>query len=126
MAGFCSIIREEKDSKVKNAMLEYLTDIMEDAQDLGWTSAKGAHALILCRMEEGQVNWLMSNKLARLRRAHAQKIVNGQSVSSQNKAKTESHGIPCKFFGKVANAHIKMIIPPMVNCTVTFAHFAMV
>ena len=105
MAGFCSIIREEKDSKVKNAMLEYLTDIMEDAQDIVWASAKGAHALILCRMEEGKVNWLMSDKLDRLRQAHAQKIVNGQSVSSQNKVKTESHGTPCKFFqsGKCSN-----------------------
>ena len=42
MAGFCSIMREEKDIKVKNAMLEYLTEIMEDAQDFSWTSA-GAH-----------------------------------------------------------------------------------
>ena len=56
MAGFCSIIREEKDIKVKNAILEYLTEIMEDAQDFGWASAKGAHALILCRMEQGKVN----------------------------------------------------------------------
>ena len=80
MAGFCSIIKDEKDLKVKNAMLEYLTDLMEDARDFGWSSAKGAHALILCRMEEGKVNWLMSDKLDRLRRAHAQKIVNGQWV----------------------------------------------
>ena len=100
MAGFCSIIREEKDSKVKNAMLEYLSDKIEDAQDFGWVSAKGAHALILCRMEEGKVNWLMSEKLDRLRRAHAQKIVNGQSGRSQNNAKTESQGTPCKFFSK--------------------------
>ena len=73
---------------------------MEDAQDFGWALAKGAHALILCRMEEGKVNWLMSDKLDHLRQAHAQKIVNGQSVSSQSKAKTESQGIPCKFFSK--------------------------
>ena len=44
MSGFCPIIREESDVKVKNAMLEYMTDIMEDAQDFGWPSAKGAHA----------------------------------------------------------------------------------
>ena len=33
--------------KVKNTMLDYMTDIMEDVQDFGWPSAKGAHALIL-------------------------------------------------------------------------------
>ena len=32
MAGFCSIIKDEKDLKVKNVMLEYLTDLMEDVQ----------------------------------------------------------------------------------------------
>ena len=40
MSGFCSIIREEKHTKIKIAMLDYMTDIMEDAQDCGWSSAK--------------------------------------------------------------------------------------
>ena len=44
-------------------MLEYLTDIMEGAQDFGWASAKGAHALILCKMEEDKVDWTMTEKL---------------------------------------------------------------
>ena len=39
MAGFSAIIREEKNVKIKNAMLEYMTDIMEDAQDFGWATA---------------------------------------------------------------------------------------
>ena len=73
MAGFCSIIREEKSTKVQNTMLQYMTDIMEDAQDFGWNAAKGAHPLILCRMEEGKVDWLISEMLDRLRRAHAKK-----------------------------------------------------
>ena len=45
-----------------------------------------------------RVNWLMSDKLDRLRVAHAQKTVNGQSMSSQNKVKTESQDMPCRFF----------------------------
>ena len=59
-----------------------------------------AHALILCRMEEG--NWvklLNSDKLDRLRRAHAQKVVNGNPSNGQNnKSKGESLGVPCKYF----------------------------
>ena len=39
MAGFCTINREETNIQLKNAMLEYITDTMEDAQDFGWTSA---------------------------------------------------------------------------------------
>ena len=79
-------------------MLDYMTDIMEDAQDFGWPSAKGAHALILCRMEEGKVNWLMSDKLDRLRRAHAQKIMTNPINPQGTKGKMEPQGMPCKFF----------------------------
>ena len=99
MAGVCAIIREEKTTKVKNAMLDYLSELMEDAQDFGWASAKGAHALILCRMEEGKVNWLNADKLDRLRRAHAQKVVNNNSSTGQgSKSKNESQGVLCKYF----------------------------
>ena len=106
MAGFSAIIREEKNVKIKNAMLEYMTDIMEDAQDFGWATAKGAHALILCRMEEGKVNWLSSDKLDRLRRAHAQKIVsNNANNSHTSKNKTEVQGVPCRFFQSAKCSH---------------------
>ena len=106
MAGFSAIIREEKNVKIKNAMLEYMTDIMEDAQDFGWATAKGAHALILCRMEEGKVDWLSSEKLDRLRRAHDQKIVTstgGNSHPAKNKA--EAQGVPCKFYQSMKCSH---------------------
>ena len=98
MSGFCSIIREEPDVKVKNAMLDYVTDLMEDAQDFSWPSAKGAHALILCRMEEGKVNWSMSDKLDRLRRAHAQKIVTNPTTTRSSRGKMDTQGMVCKFF----------------------------
>ena len=56
VSGFCSIIKDENDVATKDAMLEYMSELMEDAQDFGWASAKGAHAVLLCRMEEGKVN----------------------------------------------------------------------
>ena len=63
VSGFCAIIKDEKNVSTKNQMLEYMSDLMEDAQDFGWSSAKGAHAVFLCRMEEGKVNWNMTEKL---------------------------------------------------------------
>ena len=48
-------------------MLSYDADLMEDCNDFGWQSAKGAHALVLCHMEENKVNWDETNKLDRLR-----------------------------------------------------------
>ena len=49
--------------ETKNCMLDYMTEIMEDAKDFGWASAKAAHALLLCCMEEGKVDWHMTEKL---------------------------------------------------------------
>ena len=45
VAGFATIAREEQNVEIKNSMLEYLTEIMEDANDFGWQSAK---PLMLC------------------------------------------------------------------------------
>ena len=42
---------------------------MDDAQDLGWTSAKGAHAVLLCRMELDKINWNQTKNMDRIRRA---------------------------------------------------------
>ena len=71
-----------------------MSELMEDAQDFGWASAKGAHAVLLCRMEEGKVNWAKTEKIDRIRRAHAQKVVNNPS----KKSTPELSGVPCKFF----------------------------
>ena len=104
VAGFCTIMREEPSKSVKNAMLEYATKLMEDAQDFGWASAKGAHALLLCRMEQGKVNWHMTDQIDRIRRAHAQKVAtNTQNLNSKKKV-SDSQGVPCKFYqnGKCA------------------------
>ena len=94
VSGFCAKIRDESNVVTKNSMLEYLSELMEDAQDFGWTSAKGAHAVLLCRMEEGKVNWANTEKIDRIRRAHAQKVVN----NSVKKPNSELSGVPCKFF----------------------------
>ena len=33
--GFCTIAKEETDQNVKNLMLEYISDLMKNAQDFG-------------------------------------------------------------------------------------------
>ena len=97
VCGLCNIISEEKNVKTKHCMLDYMTEIMEDAQDFGWASAKGAHALLLCRMEECKVNWHMTEKIDRIRRAHAQKVVTNAS-SQGKKTQSNAQSTPCKFF----------------------------
>ena len=119
MSGFCTIIPEESDVKIKNAMLDYVTGLIEDAQDFGWPSIKGAHALILCYMEDGKFNWLMSEKLDRLRRAHAKKIMTNPSTSQTACGKVDSQGMVCRYF-QIA---LKKVTTPPVACSIpTFVH----
>ena len=76
VSGLCSIIKDENDVKIKNHMLTYVSDLMEDCHDFGWQSAKGAHAVVLCQMEENKVNWQDTDRLDRIRRVHAQRNSN--------------------------------------------------
>ena len=110
ISGFCSIIKEETNVKTKNAMLEYVSDIMDDAQDFDWASIKGAHALSLFKMEEGKLDWHMTSRLDRLRKAHAQKLVSGPNLVITRKAKMIIKVHLAGFFFKMANVHTKMII----------------
>ena len=43
---------------------------MEDATDFSWTSAKSAHAVLLCEMERGSLDWFNTDRIDRIRRAH--------------------------------------------------------
>ena len=36
---------------VRQHMLDYVTDLLDDATDFSWASAKARHAALLCRME---------------------------------------------------------------------------
>ena len=72
VSDFAMIAREESSVDAKNAMLDYQNEIMEHANDFSWQSAKASHAVLLCRMEEGKVEWSETTKIDRIRRAHAQ------------------------------------------------------
>ena len=44
-------------------MLEYLSDLMEDAHDFSRVSAKGSHVVLLCKMEEGKSHLKDTHKI---------------------------------------------------------------
>ena len=46
---------------------------MEDANDFSWANAKASHAVLMCEMERGVVDWSDTTRIGRIRRAHAQK-----------------------------------------------------
>ena len=63
VSGFAQLVREENNESVKNHMLDYLAELMEDSHDFGWQAAKGSHAVLLCKIQ-----WQDTQKIDRLRR----------------------------------------------------------
>ena len=69
--GFVKNILDEQNEQNREHMLQYLGDIMEDASDFSWQSAKVSHAVLLCEMERGKVTWQDTARIDRVRRAYA-------------------------------------------------------
>ena len=93
-------------------MLNYLIDLLDDAQDFSWTVAKASHAELLCCMEQGEVTG--NDKvdcINCIRRENAQKHVVGNpqfSVTSNNvKHNTvkPSRTMPCQFLNQGSCSH---------------------
>ena len=106
VSGFATIIRDENDVEVKNRMLEYLSELMEDSHDFGWASAKVSHAVLLCRMEEGRVTWKEIHKIDQVRRAYAHRSTSQSQTTSGNKKVGQNYSSnPCKYYQRNLCSH---------------------
>ena len=76
--GFTKNILEQKDEKTRESMVRYLSELMEDATDFSWSNAKVEHAVLLCDMERGILNWGYTEKIDRIRLADAKKHQNSK------------------------------------------------
>ena len=100
VSGFSQIIREVKNTQIRNCMLDYMSDLMEESHDFGWQAAKASHAALLCKMEENKTDWHETNKIDRIRRVHAQRSGATFSQSSNLKKGASRSPTPCKYFQK--------------------------
>ena len=73
VSSFVRCIQEEKSEAAKSSMLDYLGNLMKDASDFSWESAKVSHAIVLTNLEADCLQWTETDKLDRIRRAHAQR-----------------------------------------------------
>ena len=104
VSGFVRCIQEEKLEVNKACMLDYLGNIMEDASDFSWDSAKAAHAILLTSMEADRLTWSETDKIDRIRRAHAQRHIAGvqnsatRPVPKKVKNNGAKNGVICRYF----------------------------
>ena len=56
--------------------------------DFSWSSIRASHAVLLCRMEQGEIGgWQEVEKIDRVRHAHAQRHTSHQSNSAKSQEK---------------------------------------
>ena len=85
VSGFCRTIREEQSEIMRSHMLDYIISLMDDANDFSWGAAKASHAVLLCRMEQGEIlDYSQTEKINRVRRANAQRHMPTGSGKHQN------------------------------------------
>ena len=104
VSGFVRCMQEEKSEQCRSAMLDYLANLMEDASDFSWGSAKACHAILLTNMDADRVSWVEMDKVDRFRRAHAQRHATGvqtsatRSVSKKPNTTYNKGSMICKYF----------------------------
>ena len=85
MAGFCRIMKEEQNSENQKFMLDFLISLLDDANDFSWDAAKASHAVLLCRMEQGEVvSYQETDKIDRITRANAQRHTPQSQYNAQS------------------------------------------
>ena len=72
LLGFLRIRQEEQDLTVRENMIDYLTELTQDACDFTWEAAKGAHAVLMHRMNDGVISWSNLAEIHKLRARYAQ------------------------------------------------------
>ena len=92
---------------VREHMLDYVIDLLDDATDFSWASAKTSHAVLLCRMEQGEIkSWSETEKIDRVLRVHAQRHSSAQSTVQKGQDKPSSSKVTtCVYCNKGSCAH---------------------
>ena len=90
--------------QIKEHMLDYVINLLEDANDFSWASAKASHAILLCRMEQVEVvGWSDVEKIDRIGQAQAQRHISRQSAQEkthEQNGKQPTKFVACVYFNK--------------------------
>ena len=79
-------MKEETCQITKDHMLDYLIALLDDSNEFSWQAAKASHAVLLCRMEQGEVtSSSQRDKIDHIRWANASMIIPIQTTSGSQK-----------------------------------------
>ena len=104
--GFLRSVQEEQDVHIKGNMIEYLTELFQNVCDHSWQAAKGAHLVVMTKMEEGLVTWSDLKKVNKVRKTYVRATSNPSSSQVENNSNSNKKGsrkpssIPCKEYNE--------------------------
>ena len=94
--GFLRSVQEEQDPYLRSNMVEYLTKLYQNACDHSWQVAKGAHLVVMTKMEEGLVTWGDLKKVNKVRKTYVKASNTLNSGDSHNNNNTNTKKVPKK------------------------------
>ena len=105
VAGFCHSMREEQNLTMRDHMLDYLISLLDDSQDFSWAAAKASHTVLLCQIEQGEIeDYSKVDKIDCIRRAHAQRHTENSAQKFSNLDKKfgqkSQKSMPCTYFNQ--------------------------
>ena len=91
--GFLRQRQIAKSSIVKENMIEYLIDVLQDAVDFSFPVAKGAHFVLTHRMIDGLVSWEDLDSVQKIRERYAKSTTAGNKQQKVDTKKLKP--VPC-------------------------------
>ena len=93
--GFLRSVQEEQDPYLRSNMVEYLTELFQNACDHSWQAAKGDHLVVMTKMEEGLITWGDLKEVNKVRKTYV-KASSNFNPGDNNNNNTNSRKVPKK------------------------------
>ena len=104
--GYLRSVQEEENPFIRANMVDYLTELFQNTCDFGWQASKGAHLVVMTKMEEGLVTWSDLKKVNRIRKTYVRSAGGSNNGNTDNnsyknkKTTRKPSSMPCKDFQK--------------------------
>ena len=102
--GYLRSVQKEENPFIRANMVDYLTELFQNTCDFGWQAAKGAHLVVMTKMEESLINWSDLKKVNKVRKTYVRSAGGNNNGNTDNssynnkKATRKPSSMPCKDF----------------------------
>ena len=83
--GFLKQRQKETDYEVRENMIEYAIELLQDTVDFSWQVAKGAHFVLVHRIGDGSASWKDLDSVNKMRSRYSHSGNQGVKISKMNK-----------------------------------------